>query len=177
MCTQGFRCGPQATNWVTHTPRRFGLVFPGSRATDPGEHFSPALVLCAWGAGSLIRVRAHPGFQLWAPSPLIWVRTNRGSGVCWGCLSCVHSQGAEGVGAQGHGCCGEFSNKPLSASIFSFSFLKNSSYSSPPGPNKHLAFHTAQPGSLPRILQQTLHPCWGLQAPWSPRLSQGPYCP
>ena len=26
----------------------------------------------------------------------------------------------------------------------------------PPGRNKHLASHTAQPGSLPRILQQTL---------------------
>ena len=37
-----------------------------------------------------------------------------------------------------------------------FFFLRNSSYSSPPVPNKHLAAHTAQPGSLPRILQQTL---------------------
>ena len=100
MCTQGFRCGPQATNWVTHTPRRFGLVFPGSRATDPGEHFSPALVLCAWGAGSLIRVRAHPGFQLWAPCLLIWVCANQSSGVCWVCLSGVHSPEAEGLGAQ-----------------------------------------------------------------------------
>ena len=36
--------------------------------------------------------------------------------------------------------------------------MRNSSYSSPPGPNKHLAAHTAQPGSLPRMLQPTLCP-------------------
>ena len=36
--------------------------------------------------------------------------------------------------------------------------MRNSSYSSPPGPNKHVAPHTVQPGSLPRILQQTLRP-------------------
>ena len=42
-------------------------------------------------------------------------------------------------------------------------FLRSSSYSSPPGPNKHLAAHTAQPGSLPRILQQTLHLGWGFR--------------
>ena len=39
---------------------------------------------------------------------------------------------------------------------FLFFFLRNFSYSSPSGPNKHLMSHTAQPGSLPRILQQTL---------------------
>ena len=38
-----------------------------------------------------------------------------------------------------------------------FFFLRNSFSSSPPGPNKHLAAHTAQPGSLPRILKQTLY--------------------
>ena len=43
--------------------------------------------------------------------------------------------------------------------------MRNSSYSSPPGPNKHLAAHTAQPGSLPRILQQTLCPGWGFSRP------------
>ena len=42
--------------------------------------------------------------------------------------------------------------------FFLFFFLKNSSYSSP-SPNKHLASHTAQPGSLPRILQQAQW-CW-----------------
>ena len=52
----------------------------------------------------------------------------------------------------------------MSASIFFF-FLRNSSYSSPPGSNKHLAAHTAQPGSLPRILQQTLRPGRGFSCP------------
>ena len=51
--TQGFRCGPQATDWGTHPLGHFGS---GAQA-----------------AGPLIRVRAHPEFQLWAPSPLIWV--------------------------------------------------------------------------------------------------------
>ena len=46
-----------------------------------------------------------------------------------------------------------------------FFFLRNSSYSSPPGPNKHLAAHTAQPGSLPRILQETLSPGRGFSRP------------
>ena len=31
-------------------------------------------------------------------------------------------------------------------------------FKTPQGPNKHLASHRAQPGSLPRILQQTLRP-------------------
>ena len=43
--------------------------------------------------------------------------------------------------------------------------MRNSSYSSPPGPNKDLAAHTAQPGSLPRILQQTLCPDRGFSHP------------
>ena len=73
---------------------------PGSLAADLCAHWSPALSLCTPAAGPLIRVRAHPGFQVWAPSPLIWVHTNRASGMCWGCLSCVHSPGAEGVGVQ-----------------------------------------------------------------------------
>ena len=87
------------------------------------------------------------GFQFCAPSPLISVCA---SGEHWGCLSRVHSPGAGGgVGTIGLSCCGEIS---------SYSAERSSSYSSPPGPNKHLAAHTAQPGSLPRILQQTLHP-------------------
>ena len=45
-------------------------------------------------------VVAHPGFQVWVLSLLIWVSANWASGVCWGCLSRVHSPGAEGVGAQ-----------------------------------------------------------------------------
>ena len=135
--TRGFRCGPQATDWGTHPLGHFGS---GSQA-----------------AGPFIRARAHPEFQLWAPSPLIWVRASGLKVSTWAVFPCSQFRGRGGRGSRGRGCCGEFSNYPVCASIF-FSFLKNFSYSSPPGPNKHLAAHTAQPGSLPRILQQTLRP-------------------
>ena len=49
--TWGFRCGPQATD----------------RGMHPLGHFGSG----AQAAGPLIRARAHPEFQLWAPSPLI----------------------------------------------------------------------------------------------------------
>ena len=77
--TRGFRCGPQATDWGTHPLGHFGS---GAQA-----------------AGPLIRAHAHPGFQLWAPNSLIWVRASWASGEHWGCLSPVHSPGAEGGGA------------------------------------------------------------------------------
>ena len=48
------------------------------------------LGLCAQAAVPFIRVSSHLVFQLWVPSPLIWVQANRASGVCWGCLSHVH---------------------------------------------------------------------------------------
>ena len=75
-------------------------------------HTDPRFWACAPPAvGPLIRLCTHLGFQLWAPILLIWVGTNQASGVCWGCLSLVHSPGAErGRGARGRGCCGEFSN-------------------------------------------------------------------
>ena len=75
--TRGFRCGPQATDW-------------GMR---PLGHFGSGMQ----AAGTLIRVPAHPEFQLWAPSPLILVCTSRASGERWGCFSSVHCPGAEGV--------------------------------------------------------------------------------
>ena len=52
------------------------------------------------GAQALIDVCAHVGFQVWAPSLLIWVCANQASCVYWGCLSVVHSLGTEGVGVQ-----------------------------------------------------------------------------
>ena len=71
----------------------------GSLATDQSAH--PPEV-SGVGAQADDRV-AHPGaLGLWAQAarPMIWVHTNWASGVCWGCLSSVHSPGAEGVGAQ-----------------------------------------------------------------------------
>ena len=76
--TRGFRCGPQATDW-------------GMR---PLGHFGSG----AQAAGPLIRARAHPEFQLWAPSQLIWVRASWLQ-VSAGAAFCVHSPGAEGGGA------------------------------------------------------------------------------
>ena len=57
-----------------------------------------ALCLCAQAAGLLIRVHAHLEFQLWAPSPLIWVRASRDSGERWGCFSAFTVQGLRGEG-------------------------------------------------------------------------------
>ena len=49
--------------------------------------------------------------------------------------------------------------------LFSLFLLEKFFLFKPPGPNKHLAPHTAQPGTLPRILQQTLHPRRGFSRP------------
>ena len=62
-----------------------------------------------WPPRPLIGVCTHLGFQVWAPKSLIEVFTNRASGVCWGCLSHVHSPGAEGVGVQEATAAAEFS--------------------------------------------------------------------
>ena len=78
--TRGFRCGPQATDWGTHPLGHFGS---GAQAAWP-----------------LIRARTHPEFQLWAPSPLIWVRTSRVSGECRGCFSEFTVQGLRPEGRQ-----------------------------------------------------------------------------
>ena len=77
--TRGVRCGPQATDWGMHPLGHFGS---GTQAARP-----------------LIRVCAHPGFQLWAPRLLIWVHTSWASGESWCCLSGLHSPGAERGGA------------------------------------------------------------------------------
>ena len=147
--TQGFRCGPQATDWGTHPLGHFG-----SGAQAPGP---------------LIMARAHLEFQLWVPSPLIWVRA--GLQVSAGAAFPAFTvQGLRGEGCQSPRLLRRVLYLVAECLYFLclfFFFLRNSSYSSPPGPNKHLASHTAQPGSLPRILQQTLHPGRGLQSPCS----------
>ena len=72
--------GSQAIDGCAHPPGASGV---GAQATDQSVHQLGALSMCAWAAGLLIRVHA-----------------NRASGVCWGCLSGVHSPGAERVGVQ-----------------------------------------------------------------------------
>ena len=76
--TVGFRCGPQATGW----------------GTGPLGHFGSG----AQAAGPLIGAHAHLEFQLWAPSPLIWVRTSRASGELRGCFSMFTIQEQRGEG-------------------------------------------------------------------------------
>ena len=61
----------------------------------PITHFGSG----AQAAGLLTRAHAHPEFQLWAPSLLIWVCASQASGERWGCLSRVRSPGAEEGGA------------------------------------------------------------------------------
>ena len=78
--------GAQATDGGAHPPRVSGV---GAPAADLGAHLPEVS-----GMGT------HLGFQLWVLCPLIWVCTNQASGVCWGCLSSVHSPAAEGVRAQ-----------------------------------------------------------------------------
>ena len=78
--TWGFRCGPQTTDWGAHPLGHFGSVRPGSQAADQGAR--------------------PPGVSgVGAQSADLGAR-NRASGVCWGCLSRVHSPGAERVGGQ-----------------------------------------------------------------------------
>ena len=77
---QGFRCGPQATDWGTCSLGHFGS---GTQA-----------------AGPLIRACAHPEFQLWAPSPLIWVRASRDSGEHGAAYPEFIVQGLRGEGHQ-----------------------------------------------------------------------------
>ena len=100
--TRGVRCGPQATDWGMHPLGHFGS---GTQAARP-----------------LIRVCAHPGFQLWAPSLLIWVRTSWASGESWCCLSGLHSPGAERGGAPEAAAAGESSLTSCCVPLFSFPF-------------------------------------------------------
>ena len=71
--TGGFRCGPQATDWGTHPLGHFGS---GAQA-----------------AGLLIRARAHPGFQVWAPSPVIWVWASQALVSARAAFPCSQSRG------------------------------------------------------------------------------------
>ena len=65
------------------------------------------------------------------------------SGECQGCFSGVHSSGAEGGGEPEAVAAAESSLISRWVPLIFFFFLRNSSYSSPPGPIKHLAAHSA----------------------------------
>ena len=69
-----------------------------------------------------IRAPAHPRFQVWAPSPLVWMHANLAQVCAGAAYQALTVQGLRHGGARGQGCCGEFSKQPLRASIFSFSF-------------------------------------------------------
>ena len=121
--------------------------------------------LWAPAAQPLIRVCNHPWFQVWAPRLLIWLCTRRASGVCWGFLSSVHSPGAEGLRAQEAMAAAENSLNSCQVPLFSLFLFEKFLLFKPPGPNKHMACLTAQPGSLPKLLQQTLQLAWGFSCP------------
>ena len=74
------------------------------------------------GSRSLIRARTHPEFQLWATSPLIWVRTSWASGELLGCLSRYHIPGADRGGAPEAAAAVENSLASHRVPLFSFSF-------------------------------------------------------
>ena len=79
----------------------------GQLASAPGAH--PPEV-SGVGAPPGSGVGGQLGFQLWAPSPLIYVRAT-GLQVRAGAAYPVFTvQGLRGRGARGHKCCGDFSN-------------------------------------------------------------------
>ena len=125
-----------------------------------------AASLCTWCAPTRGFSCGRPaGVSVVGPQSADLGAPNLASGEGLGCLSSVHSPGAEGGGAPEPGAAAESSLISHWVPLIFFFFLRNSSYSSPPGLNKHLAPHTAQPGSLPRILQHTLCPGWGFSHP------------
>ena len=89
----------------------------------------------------------------------------RASGVCVGCLSGVHCPGAVGVRAQEAVATVENSLNSHWVPLFSLFLFEKFFLFKPPSLNKHLTSHTAQPDSLPRILQQTLCPGRGFSHP------------
>ena len=135
--------------------RRAGLW--GHFGNESRGPWSAALGL--WVGQLASALRAHPPeVSGVGPHSANLGASNQASGERRGCLSQVHRPGAEGGGAPETAAAAESSLISRWVPLIFFFFLRNSSYSSPPGPNVHLAAHTAQPGSLPGILQQTLHP-------------------
>ena len=87
--TRGFRCRHPA-----------GVLGVGPRPLIGVHAHWGTLGLCTQAAGPLIRVHAYPGFQLWAPSLLMWVRATRlqvSAGVAYPAFTV---QGLRGKGRQ-----------------------------------------------------------------------------
>ena len=72
-------------------------LWVGKLASAPSVHPVTQGFRCGRPAG-VSGVGGQLGFQLLAPSLLIWVRASRASGESWGCLSRIPSPGAEGGG-------------------------------------------------------------------------------
>ena len=155
--TRGFSCGPQATDW----------------GTSPLGHFGSG----AQTAGPLIRVPAHSEFQLWAPSPLIWVPASRASGERWGCFSSVHSLGAEWGGVPEALAAAESSVTSCRVPLFSLFLFEKFFLFKPPWSKQAPGCSHSPAWLSPKNPAADPETRPGLQLPWSPRWSQRPYCP
>ena len=106
----------------------------------------------------------HLRFQVWAPQSTNLLARNRASGERQGCLWCIHHPGAEGGWAPESVAAAESSLTSPWVPLFSFSFWEILPIQAPLVQTSTWLL-TAQPVSLPRILQQTLHPGRGFSCP------------
>ena len=153
------RFGPESRSPRVHFFGPVGGAASLSSRCTPTRGFS-----CGRPAG-VSGVGSQPGFQVWATTPLIWVRATGLQVSARAARPAFTVQGLRGGGAPESAAAAESSLISRCVTLIFFFFLRNSSYSSPPGPNMYLAAHTAHPGSLPRILQQILCPGRGFGRP------------
>ena len=99
---------------------------------------------------------------MWAPSPLMWMHATELQVSAGAAYPGFTVQGLSGDGHQSPGLLQRVLYLAPDCLYFLFLFEKFFLFKPP---NKYLAAHTAQPGSLPRILQQTLCPGWGFSRP------------
>ena len=92
-------CAPMLLIEVLTHPGTLGLYAQTARPLI-WVHTDPGFGSVRWGSGASDQGVRPPGVSVVGAQSMIWVRANRDSGVCWGCLSGVHSPGAEGVGEQ-----------------------------------------------------------------------------
>ena len=192
--TRGFRCWHPG-RWLRCTPTQaLWACAPQQPGTNLGVHRYPGFGLCTWAAKPVISVCAHPGFQFWLPrpltevhahlgfqvwvrSPLIWVRANRASAVCCGCLSRVYSPGAEGGGAPEARAAAESSLTSPWVPLFSLFLFKKFLLFKPSWSKQAPGLSHSPAWLSPKNPAADPAPGPGLQQPWSPHWSQGPYCP